>query len=174
MNEEQLISKAKRGDVDALGQLLEEHYEMIFRIAYKWCGSEDDAKDIAQDVCIKVAKAIKKYKRKAKLSTWLYSITINTCKDNLKRKKPITALDEKEHQSESISPLEKMELSELWMIVNKLPDNQKDAVLLVYGEGLNHAEASEVLACKESTISWYIHEAKKYLTAIYKEGQGNG
>ena len=48
----------------------------------------------------------------------------------------------------------------------KLPDKQRDAVLLVYGEGLSHAAAAEAMACAEATVSWHIHEAKKRLKHI--------
>ncbi len=48
----------------------------------------------------------------------------------------------------------------------KLPDKQRDAVLLVYGEGLSHAAAADAMACAEATVSWHIHEAKKRLKAL--------
>ena len=54
----------------------------------------------------------------------------------------------------------------LWAAVRKLPDKQRDAVLLVYGEGLSHAAAADAMACAEATVSWHIHEAKKRLKAL--------
>ena len=54
----------------------------------------------------------------------------------------------------------------LWEAVRKLPDKQRDAVLLVYGEGLGHAAAADAMACAEATVSWHIHEAKKRLKAL--------
>ena len=49
-----------------------------------------------------------------------------------------------------------------------LPDKQREAVLLVYGEGLNHAAAADAMACAEATVSWHIHEAKKRLKHIMR------
>jgi RNA polymerase sigma-70 factor, ECF subfamily len=47
--------------------------------------------------------------------------------------------------------------------VRALPDQQRGAVLLVYGEGLSHAQAASVMACSEKTVSWHLHEARKRL-----------
>ena len=60
---------------------------------------------------------------------------------------------------------------ELWTAVRALPDKQRDAVLLVYGEGLSHAAAGDVMACAEATVSWHIHEAKKRLKALLSAGE---
>jgi RNA polymerase sigma-70 factor (ECF subfamily) len=54
---------------------------------------------------------------------------------------------------------------ELWDEVRRLPDQQRDAVLLVYGEDLSHAEAAAILECSEKTVSWHLHEARKRLKA---------
>ena len=56
----------------------------------------------------------------------------------------------------------------LWAAVRKLPDKQRDAVLLVYGEGLSHASAADAMACAEATVSWHVHEAKKRLKVLMR------
>ena len=53
--------------------------------------------------------------------------------------------------------------SELWTAVRQLPEKQRDAVLLVYGEDMSHAEAAAVMGCGEKTVSWHVHEARKRL-----------
>ena len=52
--------------------------------------------------------------------------------------------------------------------MRQLPDKQRDAVLLVYGEGLSHAAAAEAMAISETTVSWHIHEAKKRLKTLMR------
>jgi RNA polymerase sigma-70 factor (ECF subfamily) len=59
----------------------------------------------------------------------------------------------------------------LWAAVRKLPDKQRDAVLLVYGEGLSHATAAEAMAISETTVSWHIHEAKKRLKVLMRSAE---
>ncbi len=58
---------------------------------------------------------------------------------------------------------------ELWQAVRQLPDKQRDAVLLIYGEGLSHAAAGEALGCAETTISWHVHEARKRLKVLLRD-----
>ena len=53
--------------------------------------------------------------------------------------------------------------AEIWQTVRALPAQQRDAVLLVYGEDMSHAEAAAVMGCSEKTVSWHLHEAKKRL-----------
>ena len=56
----------------------------------------------------------------------------------------------------------------LWAAVRQLPGKQRDAVLLVYGEGLSHAAAADAMAISEATVSWHIHEAKKRLKVLMR------
>ena len=58
---------------------------------------------------------------------------------------------------------------ELWQAVRQLPDKQRDAVLLIYGEGLTHAAAADVLGCADTTISWHVHEARKRLKVLLRD-----
>jgi RNA polymerase sigma-70 factor (ECF subfamily) len=56
--------------------------------------------------------------------------------------------------------------SQLWGAVRKLPEKQRDAVLLVYAEDLSHAQAAEVMGIKEATVSFHVHEARKTLRGL--------
>jgi RNA polymerase sigma factor (sigma-70 family) len=63
----------------------------------------------------------------------------------------------------SRSPEDDLIGQELWREVRALPPQQRDAVLLVYGEDRSHAEAAEILGCSESTVSGHLHTARKRL-----------
>ncbi|PIR37218.1 MAG: RNA polymerase subunit sigma-70 [Alphaproteobacteria bacterium CG11_big_fil_rev_8_21_14_0_20_39_49] len=163
-----LIKKAINGDRESFSALIEYYYDMIFRIAYKWCGNKEDAEDIAQESCIKIAQSLSGFKMESKFSSWIYRIVINTAND-LYRKKKYTVSDViEEIESDEADATEIIYCKQLWQTVHKLPDKQRDAVLLVYSEGLNHNEAAEVMQCAESTVSWYIMEAKKTLKQMMK------
>ena len=58
--------------------------------------------------------------------------------------------------------------------VYALPEKEKTALLLVMGEGLSHREAAQSMDCKESTVSWYIHEARKKLDAQFGKDEQYG
>jgi RNA polymerase sigma-70 factor (ECF subfamily) len=167
-----LIGRAKGGDRGAFGTLLERHYDFVYRAAYRWCGKKADAEDIAQEVCVRLGKAIRDYRGGGAFTTWLYAVTMNAARDMMRKRARETVKSEAygvhaliagEAAAEADDPAEA-----LWAAVRKLSDKQRDAVLLVYGEGLSHAAAAEAMAISEATVSWHIHEAKKRLKTLMR------
>lgn len=161
---------AARGDRVAFSELVERHYDYIFRIACKWSGKRSDAEDIAQDVCIKLATAIKSFDGRSAFTSWLYKVTLNAVRDmhrarsrrgrHIDRYAEVTPDEELPDQEDATA------MNEIWAAVRNLPDQQRDAVLLVYAEDMSHAQAGEIMGCKEATVSWHIHEAKKTLRGL--------
>jgi RNA polymerase sigma-70 factor (ECF subfamily) len=165
-----LVARAQAGDRAAFGSLVGRHYDFIHRVAWRWCGHRADAEDIAQDVCVRLGRGIAGYRGGGTFTTWLYTMTMNAARDRMRKSRRETdkaaafglhALVESQGANAADEPAER-----LWDQVRKLPDKQRDAVLLVYGEGLSHAEAADAMACAEATVSWHVHEAKKRLKAL--------
>lgn len=172
-DDQQLVRQACAGDARAFESLLERHYDRIFRMAFKWCRNQSDAEDITQNVCIKLARAIRQYSGKAAFTTWLYRLVVNTAIDWQRQNKrgDTETLD---LESGLIGAVEAD--AETRLIANDemakilaLPDKEKTALLLVFGENLTHAEVARIMDVKESTVSWYIHEARKKLGVKPKE-----
>ncbi len=162
----QLIDRARTGDRDAFARLIEANYDFIHAVAWRWCGNIADAEDVAQNVCVKLGAAIRGFRGTSQFRTWLYTLTLNAARDH--RRKLSREIDRL--TAFAAEPLahggEDDEISsELWNAVRALPDKQCDAVLLVYGEGLSHSEAADVMGCSENTVSWHVHEARKRLKA---------
>ena len=76
-----LITKAQGGDKSAFEALVRENYDVMFRIAFKWCGNQEDAEDITQNACIKLARNIDGFQFKSAFTSWLYRLVINTAID---------------------------------------------------------------------------------------------
>ena len=170
-----LVGRARNGDRDAFGELVERHYDFVHGVAWRWCGSRADAEDVAQDVCVRLAKAIKGYKGGGAFTTWLYAVTLNAVRDS-KRKSTRDAVRTEAYGVHALvaggaDPDADGQAEALWAAVRKLPDKQRDAVLLVYGEGLSHAAAADILAVAEATVSWHIHEAKKRLKVLMRSAE---
>lgn len=173
-----LAAQAQAGDRRAFGALVDRHYDLIFRSAWRWIGDQDDAQDVAQEVCIRLAKAIGSWRGDAALSTFLYALTLNAVRD-FQRKRgrerrlagalQMQALVDVQAEAADCDPAQ-----ELWTAVRTLPDKQRDAVLLVHGEGVSHAQAAQALGCSENTVSWHIHEARKALKKLLKSEAGAG
>ena len=160
------ISQAQNGSREAFARLLEDHYDTIYRFAYRYTESTPDAEDITQNVCIKLAKSLSQYRSEAKFTTWLYRIVLNTAKDHArstKRHEPSAPqLPEQTEQPDLSTP---RLLDQILGEIDKMGTGFKETVLLVIAEGLSHAEAGEILDVSESTISWRLFETRKRLKA---------
>ena len=165
-----LVARANGGDRSAFAALVERHYDFIFRTAAKWLGRRQDAEDIAQEVCVKLATAIRSFDGRSAFTSWLYRVTLNAVRDSQRaqsrRGKYHDRLAEVHPDNDPGEQEEATTIRELWAAVRSLPDQQRNAVLLVYAEEKSHAEAGEIMGCKEATVSWHIHEAKKTLRGL--------
>ena len=174
-SDSELAARAKGGDREAFGTLVERHYAFVHRVAYRWCGRKADAEDIAQEVCARLGRAIRGYRDSGAFTTWLYAITLNAARDHARKCARETAKTAAfgvhaqivgaqivgEATGDAEDPVEA-----LWTAVRQLPDKQREAVTLVYGEGVSHAVAADAMGISETTVSWHIHEAKKRLKVL--------
>ena len=84
---EELITRAKAGDEQALEQVFNTYRNQVFSLAYRVTGNQSDAEDVCQEVFIQVVRKIGSFEGRSSFSTWLYRITINRARDHLRRKK---------------------------------------------------------------------------------------
>ena len=173
-SDSELIGRARGGDGAAFGQLVERHYDFVYRVAYRWLGIRQDAEDAAQEVCIRIAKALKNYQGSGAFTSWLYPIALNAARDIArKRSRDNVRNDAFGVHTEIIASThdddDEERVGALWSAVAKLSEKQRETVLLVYGEGYSHAQAAEALGISEATVSWHIHEAKKRLRVLMRE-----
>lgn len=160
-----LVQRSVAGDRAAFAELVGRHYDLIYRVAFKWCGNRADAEDIAQTVCMKLGKAIRSFDARSAFTSWLYRVTLNAVRDHHRADRSRRSRDDAAAElAETVTDPEPDDaLDELWAAVAELPEKQRDAMLLIYSEGRSHAEAASILDCAESTVSWHVHEAKKRL-----------
>ena len=163
----ELVRLAQAGSVPAFERLVAGQYAFIFRTAFRWSGNRSDAEDAAQTVCMRLATALKSYDWRASFSTWLYRITLNAVRDlqrsDQRRRRLVSAVSVGASEASPPTQEDALALADLWRLVRELPSGQRDAVLLVHGEQMSHAEAAEVMGCKAVTVSWHIHNARKAL-----------
>jgi RNA polymerase sigma-70 factor (ECF subfamily) len=178
--DELLIGRARDGDRDAFGMLVERHYDFIHRVAYRWAGNRTDAEDIAQDVCLRLGRAIRSYRGGAAFTTWLYAVVLSAARDFSRSSRRESARIDAFGVHALVSPAtaepmaerqEEEKADELWAAVRRLPDKQREAVTLVYGEGLDHAAVADVMGLAEATVSWHVHEARKRLKRMLLAGE---
>lgn len=173
ITDKQLAVLASNGDSDGFRQLLERHYDSVFRLAYRLCGHREEAEDITQDVCVILAKNIGNYRGEAAFRTWLYRVTVNRMKDTTRRvqtaKRGNAVFCELEALWKEEADQKQIEVAWLEEMMAKLPPHLSETAALVVGEGLSHAQAGAVLDVSEGTVSWRMSELKKALRVLAKE-----
>jgi RNA polymerase sigma-70 factor (ECF subfamily) len=169
-----LILRAQGGDQEAFRELVEMYRTRVASIAYGLVGNFEDARDIAQEVFIKVYRALDRFDINKKFFTWLYRLTVNASIDFLRANKKRSfqeSIDNEESHSQYADnrsesdlelSLERRERREIFQkIVDELNPRQKMAFLLCDLQGMSSSEAAEIIDCPQVTLRWYLHEARK-------------
>ncbi len=170
----ELYQRAVDGEARALERLVRDHYPSVYRLAYKWCGVQQDAEDITQEVFVRMVRKLHTFNQAASIKTWLYRITLNTARDfhrkTANRRKHESAFAREEGCGNPVPCADSQtEAKRIYQAIDRLPEKQKSAVLLVFSEELSHKEAARVLQCSESTISWRVFMARKRLKKLLNE-----
>ena len=181
LTETQLVVELKNGSEQAFSVLVQTYQNMVFNAVLGIVQQLEEAEDVAQEVFIQVYQSIKGFRGDAKLSTWVYRISITKALDferGKKAKKRINALKniigigEKDESSipdfhhPGIALDIKEEANILFKAIKKLPENQRVAFVLIKVEGLNYANTAQILNTTEKGIEGLMHRAKENLRKI--------
>jgi len=139
-----------------------------------------DAEDLTQDVMLKAIKNLSKFEKKSSLSTWLYSITVNSAKNELKKKKLLSYFsfnnDNEEFFNIPINELngqQKLENEEFklkfYSALNSLPEKQRETFALRYFDELPYNEISELLGTSVGGLKANYFQAVKKLGIYLNE-----
>jgi len=165
-----LIKRFIDGDERVFSELLKRHKEKVRNIIYITLSNTDGVDDIAQEVFITVYRHLKSFRFESQFTTWLYRITINKCKDHL-RKKNIRSiflpLKDEEPVFESIN-----EDTDIKHIVRNaiatLPDKLRIPLVLKDIEGFSYQEIADTMECEIGTVKSRIFRAREALKKILK------
>jgi RNA polymerase sigma-70 factor, ECF subfamily len=167
---DELALKAAKGDAAAFGLVLERHYDLLYRMAYRFLGRRADAEDVAQEVALALAQKIRQFRGEARFTTWLYRVVLNACRDYGRRAagqaRLAAAFVEVSDRRQADWADSNERLRWLYQALGRLDPAMRETALLVLAEDMSHAEAGEILGVKESTVSWRMHEVRKKLKAM--------
>ncbi|MEQ1932847.1 MAG: RNA polymerase sigma factor [Fimbriimonadaceae bacterium] len=151
--------RAARGDREAMGDIAVEHYSAIYRFCARRLGPELAA-DAAQETFLTAQKAIKRFDGTSALSTWLFGIALNTCR-NLARKRRIEMNIEHAWNVAAASPGEStlVDREALRGALKKLTSEHLEVVILHEVEGMTYEEAAGVLGVPVGTVKSRLHHA---------------
>jgi RNA polymerase sigma-70 factor (ECF subfamily) len=190
LSDTDLIIQAQKGNQNAFEELVYRYDRNVLSVALKYANDEDDAKDLYQEVFIRVYRGLKNFRFQSEFSTWLFRITTNVCltyksrsKEHLKVSIDNDLDDEAQEKSsspelvyEGLSPEEISSGANIGEIVNEavesLSPKQKMAFILKHYEGYKIREIAEMMNCKEGTVKKYLFDAiknlRKKLSPVYE------
>ncbi len=169
-----LIKNFLEGDENSFKELLLRHKDKVRNIVYLTLGNSNAIDDISQEVFITVYKNLKRFRFQSQFTTWLYRITVNKCKDHM-RKQKIRHLFKPINDSDSAGNFgynQTMGENDIPAIVrsaiSKLPDKLRIPLLLKDIEGLSYQEIAESIDCEIGTVKSRIFRAREGLKNILR------
>jgi RNA polymerase sigma-70 factor (ECF subfamily) len=177
LTDEELVARAKAGDLDSFNVLVSRWERPIYALAYRTLGREEDARDVVQEAFLRAYRGLKGFKGEAKFSSWLYRITLNLCRDWSRRERrapivqvpegtdPVELADERVQTTESVEDLvARREMSDaVAKAMAELPEEQRTAIMLKEYHGLTFQEIAGMLDCPLSTVKTRLYQGLSVL-----------
>ena len=176
MTEQELVTRAKAGDSDAFGQLMEQNQNRIYSLALRMVGNPEDAADLTQDAFLSAWRNLEGFQGEASFSTWLYRLTSNACIDFLRKEKrkraagTVLYLDDTEEGASldlpdyDADPHKQLEQSEVRQgitdCMDALSEEHRKVLSLREISGLSYTEIADILGLEEGTVKSRIARAR--------------
>jgi RNA polymerase sigma-70 factor (ECF subfamily) len=191
-SDEKLMLRVGQGDRRAFDEIVRRYNSRMINLAYQITGDRDLAEDIGQETFLRAYRSASRYREISKFSTWLYTIAINLCRNELRRRKfrmfSLEGMAEREESDrlridiadESMKPDVDLERKEIGRLVRgaiaRLPEKFRTALVLRDIQGLSYEEIGDVLGLAEGTVKSRINRArlrvKEILMPIIKDITG--
>jgi len=177
---ETIIEACKAGDRQAFHTLFESYKDRVYSIAFHFSGEDSLAKDITQQVFLKLFTSISQFRYDSEFTTWLYRIVANACVDEQRKNRrfvPFTQGIEVKNlmvrgsQEESFA---KRQVSDsVQTAISGLSPKLRLPILLKYIEGLSYEEIAETLGCSIGTVSSRLNRGHKALARKLEHLRGS-
>jgi len=182
ITDEELVARSKTGDTESFNQLVKRWERPIFALAYRTLGREEDARDVTQETFMRAFRALPGFKGDAKFSSWLYRIALNLCRDWIRRDRraPMvtvpegTEIHELAADKQEVASVEDLaaraELSgAVASAMERLPDEQRNAIILKEYHGLTFQEIADLMNCPLSTAKTRLYQGLTLLRRYLAE-----
>ena len=176
MDSTELLAQCRAGDRVAVEQLVRDYQPQLFRLALSILddGSQNgsaDAQEVTQDALLAALRSLDSYRGEARLSTWLYSITLNLCRNRLRarrRRERVRSIFERLTSPIDAPPsrpedmlIQKQSDINLFDIVQSLNEKHRLPVILRYYHNCPVAEIAQILDIPEGTVHSRLNTARK-------------
>jgi RNA polymerase sigma-70 factor (ECF subfamily) len=170
-SEIKIIQKAKQGNKGAFAKIIDKYQDQILYLAYDYLGNYEEAKDAAQETFIKVFENLQTFNQKSGFNTWLYRIAVNTCIDNLRKRKKMQEIKMEidktyEHDADIIDFV----LDDTFYdALQTLTEKQYTAIILKYFHEKSTNEISDIMKCNIDTVRTHQYRAIQKIKNYYRQ-----
>lgn len=177
------LRAAQAGDMAAFEWIVRQHEARLFTFCCRWLRCVEDAREVCQDAFVRAWQALPEFEGRAKLSTWLYQIALNLCRDRAKsrasrQRENTTTINDIDQplpcpqNAPDASAEWQSEMQKLERGLAQLPEKLRTALMLSAMEGLSHEECAKVLNCSVRGTEGRIYRARQMLLKWWdEEGQ---
>ena len=181
LSDQELMRLVQAGDLSPASEIYDRYSSRIYNFAYRFLRNSEAAEDATQEVFVKMLKHASQFHGDAKLSTWLFSITANWCRDYLRKS------DNKAKEAEEVlytlptrpedAPDRNLERRQDQQMIQRalstLTPEQREAILLSRYQGLSYAEIAQISGCSEGAVKTRVFRAMETLKkALAGENRG--
>ena len=179
----ELIAEIRRGNAEALEDLVSRYESKVYNLAYKMLGNREDAEDVLQDTFLNVVRSLKGFKQKASFSTWLYRVATNAALTRLRQRSrrdksesefldEVYSIRDAAHAEERLvdwsdRPAQQLLDTEAKRVmeaaINELPEIYRVVFILRDVQGLPAAEVADVLDLSVPAVKSRLHRARLFL-----------
>ncbi len=191
MDEKELIKRIIKGEKEYFREIINKYKNVVYNHSRNFLRNAQEAEDATQEIFISIFNNLKKFRGDSKLSTWIYRITVNTCKNKLKQIKKIKAniIEEitNEDNDEGRKLLEDIREDEvkepdniftqknlrnvIYKKMKELSDEQKTVIVLRDIDGLSYEEIAKIMKISVSAVKSKLFRARENLREkLEKEG----
>jgi RNA polymerase sigma-70 factor (ECF subfamily) len=164
-----LVEGCRRGDREAFRALYETYKDDVYSIAWSFTANEDIARDVTQDVFVKLLQSIAGFRGDSSFRTWLFRLVANACRDAHRRSRrlvrlPQAALGEAAGSRSPDTEVREREVaSQVRSAVALLAPKIRMPIVLRYVEGLSYAEIADALRCSPGTVASRLNRGHRIL-----------
>lgn len=161
MSDEELIKRIRQGDEAAAEELIRRYYPAVFRYCRRRCGSRETAEDLTQETFLRLFRALPDYREQGRFRAYIFLIASRLCIDE-SRKTPAYPLGDGEEPAAARDELGRIEdRDQIRGLLRALPPEQREAVVLRFGERLSFRDIAKVMGCTAWTARGRVRCALK-------------
>jgi len=154
------------GDPHAFGQLVRRHQDRLWAVALRTLGDREEAADALQDALISAYRSADRFRGESAVTTWLHRIVVNACLDRIRRRAARPTVPLVETTPVPVPAVDSDTVLDVRAALQRLPADQRAALVLVEVQGYSVAEAAAILGIPDGTVKSRCARGRARLAAL--------